>query len=152
MGECGVRQREVGERGVHDVGAEMQVDPWCGIRQFQQGLRDTERAQDLQGPRVQDERTRGPERLGAPLDDPDLRSVVMGLEGEAEAGRTGPDDQELHGHVETAVCHQAVSSGSAFPAGRELAIMSSRCSPGTTMYRMEPGTLTSASTRQRERA
>ncbi|CAM5521763.1 hypothetical protein SALBM217S_09050 [Streptomyces griseoloalbus] len=132
----------------------MQMDPRCGVRRLQQGVRDTERSQDLQGPRVHDERAGGPELLEAPLNDPDPCSVGVGLQGQAEAGRAGPDDQDVHrrGHVPATVRHHAAASGSGSSTSRGSAITSSRRTPGTIAYRIEPGSLTSARTRHRERA
>jgi hypothetical protein len=57
----------------------MEVRPWCDVTSVEQRVDHTQKSEDLQGPRVHDECPRGPERLGALLDQAHRGAVIGGL-------------------------------------------------------------------------
>jgi hypothetical protein len=126
--EGGVRQREIAEPDADHVGAEPQVGRWRGVGPGQQRRRHPDRAQHLQRAGVQDERTRRPDRLGPPVDDPDHRAVVVCLQGQGQPGRAGPRHQDVRRQPTPVSRHQAASPPSM--CGRSST--SPRRSPGST--------------------
>jgi len=79
MREGGVWQREIGEPDADNPAAQMKVRARCDVRPGQQRRRHCERAQHLQRAGMHDQRPGGPERFWAPVDDPDVGAMVMGL-------------------------------------------------------------------------
>ena len=88
-----IRQREVGQPDADNPVAQVQVRGGRDVRPGQQCLRHPQRAQHFQGAGMHDQRTRGPVRLVAPLDDPHVGAVIVGLQGKRQPGRAGSGHQ-----------------------------------------------------------
>ena len=142
--ESGVGQREVAERDGNDPGAELQAHRGRDVRPGQQRRRDPQRAQHLERAGVQQQRPGRPDRLRPPVDDPDGRTVVVGLQGQRQPGgtRAGHEDAGRIRHERTTGLHQAPGPWAAAPAGscaaapagtRDGSSNSSRRQPGSTM-------------------
>ena len=132
--EGGVRQRQIGEPDAHHPAAQVQVGRGRGVGLGQQCLRHPEWAQHLQRARMHDQGAGGPERLRPPVDDPDIGSMVMGLQGQGQAGRAGPGHQNADRtrHETSARRHQAAASAAAPARSCGRASSLSRRSPGST--------------------
>ena len=109
MREGGVRQRKIGEPDANHPAAQVQVRRGRGVGPGQQRLRHPERAQHLQRAGMHDQSAGGPERLRPPVDDPHIGAVVMGLQGQGQAGRAGAGHQDAGRarHETAARRHQA---------------------------------------------
>ena len=134
MREGGVRQRKIGEPDANYPAPQVQVRRGRGVCPGQQRLRHRERAQHLQGAGMHDQGAGGPERLRPPIDDPHIGAVVMGLQGQGQAGRagTGHQDAGRARHETPAGRHQAAASAAAPARTCGRASSSSRRSPGST--------------------
>jgi len=130
-----VGQREIGQLDPDNPAAQVQVRGGRDVRPGQQFLRDPERAQHLQRAGMQDQRARRAKHLLAPLDDPHGGAVIVGLQGQRQAGRAGTGHQNLGRprHEAAAVFHHAAPSAPAPAIACGLARNSSRRSPGSTI-------------------
>ena len=110
--EGGVRQRQAGQGDPADPGAELQVRCRLYIRTGQQCLRHPKRAQHLERAGVHDQRPGGPDRLRPPVDDPDDGAVVVGLQGQRQAGRAraGHQDVGRFPHTTPVRCHHPAAA------------------------------------------
>jgi hypothetical protein len=149
---------EVVEGHPHLPPTEVQARRARDVAGIEQRLGDAEWTEDLQGAGVHDEGTRGSRRLGPALDDADPGAVVVGLEGECQAGGAGAHHHHVGvgaaaGHGTGAAVragrHQAASPASMSAASDGSSRTASRSKPGSTARRIEPGSLTSASTWRR---
>jgi hypothetical protein len=134
-----------------DPGAELQVRCRLYIRTGQQCLRHPKLAQHLERAGVHDQRPGGPDRFRPPVDDPDDGAVVVGLQGQGQAGRARAGHQDVGrlSHATPVRCHHPAAAPD---SSCGWASSSSRRSPGSTTQWIEPRTDTSASTRHRARA
>ena len=93
-----------------------------------------EGAEHLKRAGMQDQRTGGPEGLWPPVNDPDSGTVVAGLQGKCQPGRTRASHQDARRffHAASVRHHQGAESDAAPATMRGFSSSTSRRSPGST--------------------
>ena len=91
----GVVQAEAKQPDADDAAAGMELDPDRVVAPLDQLLGQPQPAQDLQGARLDAQRARLMHPVQLPVDDANGRPERLELGGQGEAGRPGPDDQDV---------------------------------------------------------
>ena len=91
----GVVQAEPEQPDADDTAAGVELDPDRVVAPPDQFLGDPQPAQNLQGARLDSQRTRLVHPVQLPVDDADGRPQRPQLGGQGEAGRSGADDQDV---------------------------------------------------------
>ena len=92
---CGVVQAEPEQPDADDAAAGVELDPDRVVAPRDQVLGQPQPAQDLQGARLDAQRARLVHPVQLPVDDANPCSERLELGGQGQAGRPGPNDQDV---------------------------------------------------------